>query len=72
MSTTILRLPAVLARVGLKKTAIYEGVSAGTFPAPVQLSEKAVGWRGSDIDAWIASRVSAREVKKPPEFRPTA
>ena len=30
-------------------------IKAGTFPAPVSLGEKAVGWVESEIDAWIAA-----------------
>ncbi len=57
----LLRFPEVSERVALKRTAIYDRVGAGTFPAPVRLTERAVAWRESDIDAWIASRPSARE-----------
>ena len=58
-SERLLRLPDVEALTGLKKTAIYAGIKAGTFPAPVSLGEKAVGWVESEIDAWIAARIHA-------------
>lgn len=50
----ILRLPAVRERVGLSRSSIYRGINARTFPAPVQLGVKAIGWRESDVNAWIA------------------
>lgn len=53
---TILRLPAVLARIGLKRTALYELMKAGQFPPALKLSPGAVGWRSSDVDRWIAER----------------
>jgi prophage regulatory protein len=55
MATAILRLPEVLARTGLSRTNVYRRVAAGTFPAPVALGPRAVGWRESDIIEWIES-----------------
>ena len=57
----LLRLREVTERVALKRTCIYDGVAAGTFPEPVHVTPRAVRWRESDIDAFIASRPSARE-----------
>lgn len=54
----LLRLPAVEAQTGLKKSTIYAGVRAGTFPAPVRLSARAVAFREEDIDCWISGRVT--------------
>ncbi len=55
----LLRLPRVEERTGLKKSSLYAGAKAGTFPAPVRLSARAVAWRESDIDRWIAARIKA-------------
>ncbi|MGH8242003.1 MAG: helix-turn-helix transcriptional regulator [Steroidobacteraceae bacterium] len=57
MSTSILRLPAVKARTGLSRSTIYLGVSARTFPKPIRLSARAVGWLESEIDRWIAAQI---------------
>jgi prophage regulatory protein len=56
----LIRLPLVEDRTGLGKSSIYAGVKAGTFPAPVRLSARAVAWRESDIDQWIAARLTTR------------
>lgn len=53
MDKKILRLPQVKARVGLGHTNIYNRIKAGTFPAPVSLGARAVGWLSTDIDEWI-------------------
>jgi len=53
---TILRLPAVLARVGLSRMTLYRLMRAGQFPPALKLSPKAVGWRASDVDHWIEQR----------------
>ena len=52
----ILRLPEVCKTTGLSKTTIWRMVKAGTFPPPVQLSPRAVGWRRSDIEKWLENR----------------
>ena len=50
------RLPEVIAICGLSRSTIYEMIGRGEFPAPVKLGARAVGWRRSDIEAWLASR----------------
>lgn len=55
----LLRLPEVESLVGIRKSSIYEGVKAGTFPAPVKLSRRAVCWPAAAIDAWITERIKA-------------
>jgi prophage regulatory protein len=54
----LLRLASVEDMTGFRKSSIYAGVRNKTFPAPVRLSARAVGWREHDIQQWIASRVS--------------
>ena len=60
----ILRRPEVEARTGLACSTIYDGIKAGTFPAPIQLGPKAVGWVESEINAWLAARVVARDAAR--------
>lgn len=52
----ILRMPSVRERCGLSAATIYRRMAAGDFPRAVSLGGKAVGWRESAIDAWIAAR----------------
>lgn len=56
----ILRLPAVLERVGLAKTQVYELVAAGRFPAPLHLTERAVGWLEHEVERFLRERAAAR------------
>lgn len=56
----LIRLPLVSDRTGLGKSSIYAGVKSRTFPAPVRLSARAVAWRETDIDQWIAARLTTR------------
>jgi prophage regulatory protein len=57
----LLRLPEVCRRTGRKRSALYEAIAAGTFPAPVKLGERASAWPEHEITAWIAERIAARE-----------
>jgi prophage regulatory protein len=52
----ILRLLRVKTETGLSKSTIYQLIKDGTFPKPVKLGRRAVGWRESDIAGWQASR----------------
>ena len=56
MTASVLRLPQVKARTGLSRSSIYAAVKLGTFPAPIALGERAVGWLDSTIDDWITTR----------------
>jgi prophage regulatory protein len=59
MATTILRLPAVKARTGLSRSTIYLRVADGSFPPPVSLGARAVGWVESEVEDWICLTISA-------------
>ena len=52
----IYRLKDLIEITGLKKSTIYELIQNGRFPEPVKLTERASGWRSSDIAAWIKGR----------------
>ena len=52
----ILRLPDVRRLTGLSRSTIYEKMRRGTFPASVQLGERAIGWFADDVNEWIAAR----------------
>lgn len=56
---SVLRLPRVKDRTGLCRASIYAAIKNGTFPSPIKLTERAVGWTASSIEAWIQSRVEA-------------
>lgn len=57
MVTSILRLPAVKQRTGLSRSTIYLRVNDGTFPKPIQLGERAIGWVETDIEQWLEARI---------------
>jgi prophage regulatory protein len=59
MTHTILRLPAVKTSTGLSRSTIYLRVSQGTFPKPVSLSGRAVGWLEAEVQEWLQRQIEA-------------
>ena len=59
MVTTILRLTTVNARTGLSRSTIYLRIAEGSFPAPVSLGGRAVGWIEAEVNDWLAKRIEA-------------
>ena len=55
----LIRLPEILERVGLKKTAVYKLMAEEEFPRPTKLGT-ASAWVDEEIEAWIKERVAAR------------
>ena len=60
MTDRILRLPEVKASVGLSRSTIYLRIQEGSFPKPISLGARAVGWLESDIENWIGERIGKR------------
>jgi prophage regulatory protein len=51
----ILRLREVCSRAGVARSTIYYWIQLGTFPKPVAIGGRAVGWRESVINEWLQS-----------------
>lgn len=54
----IIRRREVEHRTGLSRSSIYLGIAEGTFPPPVKLGVRAVGWVDAEISAWLAARIA--------------
>lgn len=57
MRHTILRLRDVQRTTGLSRSTIYLHVSEGTFPKPISLGGRAVGWVEDEVQAWVQRRI---------------
>ena len=64
MSLKIDRLPAVMEITGLSRSSIYQRISEGSFPEPISLGARAVGWLEHEIQAWIEEQI---ELSRPPQ-----
>ncbi len=54
----ILRWPDVHNLVGLSRSTIWRLTNSAQVPAAIQIGQRAVGWRASDIHDWLQSRAS--------------
>ena len=61
----LLRRPEVEAQTGLTRSTIYRLMRAGEFPEPLKLGPRAVRWRATEIESWIAERPRATGETKP-------
>jgi prophage regulatory protein len=67
MTDRILRRREVEARTGLSKSSIYTKTDPNSpyfddsFPRPIKLGLRAVGWSEHSISAWLQTRVTAAE-----------
>jgi len=68
----ILRRKQVEREVGLSRSTIYQRIKDGTFPAPVKLGLRSVGWRVADIDLFLTNPADYRAaaVNPEPEVKP--
>lgn len=56
------RQPHKAAPLPFSKATLWRMVNAGTFPAPIKLSERITAWRVEDVREWIAAHaVNVRE-----------
>lgn len=44
---------------GLSRPTIYVMINKGLFPRPCRIGKRAVAWRQSEIEEWMASREAA-------------
>lgn len=59
----VLRLMEVERATGLRRSSIYERMSAGTFPRPIKLAARSVGWLATEVEAWVHERIAERAVR---------
>jgi prophage regulatory protein len=57
----IIRLQDVKYSTGLGRSTIYKYISEGSFPKPVSLGDRAVGWVESEVMGWVMARIEARD-----------
>jgi prophage regulatory protein len=60
-SDRILRPRNLSARLGLSLATLWRLRRRGDLPEPIRLSPGCVGWRASDIEAWLTARAECRK-----------
>lgn len=54
----ILKRKEVEMIVGLGRSSIYAKVKDGSFPKPVKLSSRSVGWIQSEVQSWLENKIA--------------
>lgn len=60
----LIRLKEVKHATGLGRSTIYKYISEGSFPKPVSLGDRAVGWVESEVTSWVMARIEARDTQE--------
>ena len=56
MADNIIRRKQVETMIGLSRSTIYSMIASETFPKPLKIGSRAVGWRQSTISTWLNDR----------------
>lgn len=59
MIDRLIKLEEVLSFTGLSRSELYRQIQEDTFPRPVKVGKRAVRWRESEVEEWIAERPRA-------------
>lgn len=54
----LLRLPEVMATVGVRRSTIYKMMSENEFPQAIKLGARTVVWRASELTRWLESKTA--------------
>ena len=57
----ILKAKQVAEEINVSVPQVYKLVNLGRFPKPIKLGERGSGWLTSEIEAWLQSKVDARD-----------
>ena len=58
MSTSLLRLPAVIERTGRPESTLYLDMEKGLFPRQIKIGAYSVAWPDHEVDAIVAARIA--------------
>jgi prophage regulatory protein len=53
-------------RCGFKESTLYKEIQEGSFPRPVNISERCVAWREDQIDEWCKAKAEGRTLRYDP------
>ena len=56
-----IRLPAVLQKVGMSKSFVYDLITQDKFPKPVKVSSRISCWVTAEVEQWVQERIDARD-----------
>ena len=56
----VLKKPTVLNRVGMSAPTLWRRVKDKSFPQPISLGGRSIGWLQSEVNEWIKARAALR------------
>ena len=59
----VLKVRQVAEEISVSVPQVYKLASLGRFPKPIKLGERGSGWIRTEVDAWLQSRVKARDLE---------
>ena len=57
----IIRISETLKKTGLSRSALYDLRRRDSFPKPVLLGARSIGFLADEVESWIDARVSDRD-----------
>ena len=60
----LIRLPDVIAKIKIKRTAIYRQIKKGALPAPIKIGSSSF-WVEGEIESYLTRLMSARQASPP-------
>ena len=60
----ILRMKDVCSELGVSRASVYRLLQSGSFPKPLKLGKRAIGWERDHIQQWVKSRGAARQAEQ--------
>ena len=59
----LIDLQEIKRKTTLGKTTVYQQIKERGFPAPIHIGRRRVAWVEAEVDAWLRSRIEARDEK---------
>lgn len=66
----LIRLKEVMRVTGLARSTVYKYIAEESFPKPVSLGERCVGWVDDEVQDWIMAKVEERNVAQSTAVKP--
>ncbi|MCH8079894.1 MAG: AlpA family phage regulatory protein [Proteobacteria bacterium] len=60
MSDSLIRIKAVEARLGIKKSMLYDHIKKGLIVGAIRIGDRAVAFLSAEIDAIVAARIAGK------------
>lgn len=66
----LIRLKEVMRVTGLARSTVYKYIAEESFPKPVSLGERCVGWVDDEVQDWIMAKIEERNVAQSTAVKP--